>query len=437
VRELAGQADPKAAPRGRGFQGLRALRHRNYRFYWSGQLISLIGTWMQRVAQAWLVLVLTNDPLMLGVLASAQYGPILVFGLFGGVVADALPKLRTLIVTQAISLVLALALGILSLTGLVEVWHVVGLALLLGLTNVIDLPTRQSFFYEMVGRDDLTSAVALNSAIFHAARVVGPAIAGLTIAAVGVGAAFMLNALSYVAVVGSLLAMRSDELQPGTHRGLPRSAGAVLGSLGEGLRYIGRTRPVLISISVLGLVSTAAMNYTVVIPPLARDVLLAGPEGYGFLMAAGGFGSVLAALWIASGRPPRMIVILGGAFVLGALEMVLGASRIFPVSLLLMFGMGLGGLAMSMGTNTTIQAAVPNELRGRVMSAYTTVFGGSTPIGGLLLGGLASAVGVAEAVSIGGAVAIGVALLAGLVAWRWGLLATEPGTPDPDAATGT
>jgi MFS family permease len=154
-------------------------------------------------------------------------------------------------------------------------------------------------------------------------------------------------------------------------------------------------------------------------------------------MAAGGFGSVLAALWIASGRPPRMIVILGGAFVLGALEMVLGASRIFPVSLLLMFGMGLGGLAMSMGTNTTIQAAVPNELRGRVMSAYTTVFGGSTPIGGLLLGGLASAVGVAEAVSIGGAVAIGVALLAGLVAWRWGLLATEPGTPDPDAATGT
>ena len=161
----------------RGLRGLQALHHRNYRLYWSGQLISLIGTWMQQVAQAWLVLTLTNDPFVLGLLASAQYGPVLVFGLLGGIVADSLPKRRTILFTQSIAMTLALALGILSLTGVVEVWHVLVLALLLGLTGAVDMPTRQSFVFEMVGRADLANAVALNAATYNAARVIGPAIA--------------------------------------------------------------------------------------------------------------------------------------------------------------------------------------------------------------------------------------------------------------------
>ena len=404
--------------------GTRALRHRNYRLYWTGQLVSLIGTWMQSVAQAWLILTLTNDPFMLGLLSVAQWGPVLVFGLFGGVLADALPKRRVLLVTQAVSMLLAFALGILSLTGVVQEWHVLFLALLLGVINIVDLPTRQAFVFEMVGREDLPNAVALNAASFNASRIVGPAIAGLAIAAFGVPLAFIFNGLSFMGTIGSLLAMRPAELSPTPRTALPRSAAAVLETLGQGLGYIGRTPHVLIVLLVLGLVSTAGMNFSVVIPPLARDILHAGPEGFGFLMAATGFGALLASVLLVVGRP-RVATVLAGALLLGALEMLLSASRWMPLSLSAMFLMGLGGITMAMGTNTLVQMSVPNELRGRVMSVYTTIFAGTTPIGGLFQGALASSFGTDVSILVGGLVCVLIALAAGTVAWRWGLLGSR------------
>ena len=422
-----------------GLDGLRALRHRNFRLFWTGQLISLIGTWMQQVAQAWLVLTLTNDPFMLGLVATFQFAPVLVFGLFGGIVADSLPKRRTLLVTQSIAMTLAFVLAALVATHTVQVWHIFILALLLGSSNAVDMPTRQSFVIEMVGREDIGNAVALNSAIFNGARIIGPAVAGLTIGAFDISVAFFLNGLSFLAVLASLLAMRESELRGVVRMVIPRSVGAVVENLAEGLRYVRQTRIVLLAVVVVGLVATAGMNFSVVMPSLARDVLGTGAQGFGFLMAASGVGSLASALVIAFGRRPGIRVLIGGATVLGVLEVVLAASRSMPLSLVAMFGIGAGGIAMAMTANTAIQLAVPDALRGRVMSVYTTVFAGSTPVGGLAFGALAGAFGAAWAVLAGGAAVLAIALGAGIVAWRWGLpsLTLAAGRPVAGAASGT
>ena len=422
-----------------GLDGLRALRHRNFRLFWSGQLISLIGTWMQQVAQAWLVLTLTNDPFMLGLVATFQFAPVLVFGLFGGIVADSLPKRRTLLVTQSTAMTLAFVLAALVATHTVQVWHILILALLLGCSNAVDMPTRQSFFVEMVGREDIGNAVALNSAIFNSARIIGPAVAGLTIGAFDISIAFFLNGLSFLAVLASLLAMRESELGGVVRMVMPRSVGAVVENLAEGLRYVRQTRIVLLAVGVVGLVATAGMNFSVVMPSLARDVLGTGAQGFGFLMAASGVGSLAAALVIAFGRRPGIRVLIGGAAVLGVLEVVLAASRSMPLSLVAMFGIGAGGIAMAMTANTAIQLAVPDPLRGRVMSVYTTVFAGSTPVGGLAFGALARAFGAASAVFVGGAAVLVIAFGAGIVAWRWGLpsLTLATGRSAPGSSDGT
>ncbi len=409
------------------YDGVRALRHRNFRLFWSGQLISLVGTWMQQVAQAWLVLTMTNDPFMLGVVAAAQFVPVLVLGLFGGVIADGLPKRRTLIATQSIAMILAFVLAALTATGLVQVWEIVVLAFLLGCSNAVDMPTRQSFVIEMVGREDIGNAVALNSAIFNAARIVGPAVAGLTIAAVDISIAFFLNGLSFVAVIVSLLAMRESELRQVAHSAMPRTVRAVRANLAEGLSYVRRTRAVLLAVTVVGLVATAGMNFSVVVPALSRDVLGTGAEGYGFLMAASGIGSLTAAVGVAVLGRPGTRVLVGGAMVLGALEIALGLSRSMPLSLVCMFGIGMGGIAMAITANTTMQLAVPDVLRGRVMSVYTTVFAGSTPIGGLAFGAIAGAAGAAAAIIVGGALALAVGIGAAIVAWRWGMLGARRG----------
>ncbi len=415
----------------RGAHGMRALRHRNFRLFWVGQLISLTGTWMQQVAQAWLVLTLTNDPLMLGLLAAGQYGPVLVFGLFGGIVADALPKRRILLSTQVVSMTLAFILAILAITGAVQVWHVILLASLLGLTTVVDLPTRHSFFIEMVGREDLPNAVALNSAVFNSARVIGPSVAGLAIATLGTPVAFLLNGLSFIPVIGCMLAMRTSELMPAPRSMLPRTIGAVFENLAEGLRYLRRTRLLLTVIPVLGLVSAAAMNFAVVIPPLARDILAAGPLGFGLLMTAAGLGSLSTALSFAFLRRPDTRTILAGALLLASLEVALSVSRWMPLSLVCMYGMGMGSTAMAMGTQTLIQLTVPDHLRGRLSAVFTTILVGSTSIGGLIAGALASTFGTAAAITIGGLAAATVGLAGAAVAWRWGLL----GPPVPQATS--
>jgi MFS family permease len=398
-----------------GFRGWRALRYRNYRLFFVGQLVSLIGTWMQAVAQGWLVLQLTGDPIWLGVVAAAQFGPVLVLGLFGGLIADGLPKLRTLMATQTIAMVLALVLFGLTATHTVDVIHIVILALLLGCVNAVDMPTRQAFVVEMISRREIGNAVALNSAVFNGARVVGPAIAGLTIGATDISVAFLVNGLSFLAVLAAYRAMDTEKLATPPLLARPTSVAGVVADLSEGLRYVRTTPLVLLPILVIGLTATFGMNFSVVVPALARDVLHVGAEGYGFLMASTGVGSFVVAMSIAFGRRSRPAMIGLGAAALGAAELVLAASGSYGISLIAMFVVGLGGIGMAATGNTTIQMAVPDHLRGRVMSVYTTVFAGSTPIGGLLTGALASSQGVPFAIAVGGAGS----LVVGLAGYAW------------------
>ena len=422
-----------------GSRGVSAFRHRNYRLFFAGQAISLVGTWMQQVAQAWLVLQLTNDPLWLGVVAAAQFIPVMVFGLFAGVLADTLPKRPTLIVVQSVMMTLAVILAILSATGLITVPIIIGLALLLGCANAVDMPVRQSFAVEMVGREDIGNVVALNSAMFNGARIVGPAVAGLTIGVVGVSAAFALNALSFLAVIIGLAAMRQEELHEPPRVARPTSVAGVFEHLREGLAYVRSTPIVLLAVLVVGLVSTVGMNFSVVVPPLSQDVLHSGASGYGFLMAASGVGSLLAALMLAFGGTPRPSRIALGAIVLGVGEIGLGFSGIFSVSMALMVAVGFGAILMAATANTVIQLTVPDGLRGRAMSVYTTIFAGSTPIGGLAMGGVASGFGVAVSMAVGGLMALAVGL--GAVIWtrrhgldvplvRPAITAPPPGRPE-------
>jgi MFS family permease len=396
----------------RPFQGFswskaaRVFRHRNYRLFFGGQLVSLIGTWMQSVAQAWLVLQLTGDPFLLGLVTAAQFLPVMVFGLFGGLIADVLPKRPTLLATQVVQMILAFVLFGLVATGRVEVWQIVVLAFLLGLSNAVDMPTRQSFVVEMVGREDLPTAVALNSATFNAARVVGPAVAGLTIGAFDISVAFLINGLSFLAVIAAYGLMRDGELRPAPRLARPGSVRAVGASLAEGLRYVRATELVLLAVVVVGLVSTFGLNFNVVIPALAQDVLGVGATGYGFLMAATGAGSLVAALAIAFAPRARPRYIVLGAIVLGVAEVAAALVSVYALALVSLFFVGMGVIAMNATANTTIQLTVPDELRGRVVSVFTTVFVGSTPIGGLLMGALASALGVAAAMAIGGAASV-------------------------------
>ena len=397
------------------FHGTRALRHRNYRLFFGGQAVSLIGTWMQQVAQGWLVLQLTGDPWMLGVVAVAQFGPIVVFGLFGGVLADQLPKRQTLIWTQGAAMVLAFAMFGLTATGVVEVWHIVVLAVLLGFVNAVDMPTRQAFAVEMVGRDDMTNAVGLNSALFNGSRIVGPAIAGLLIGWFDISIAFLINGVSFLGVIAAYLVMRDSELRPAPRGARPTSWGGVVENLAEGVSYVRRTPLVLLAVVVVGLGATFGMNFSVLAPPLADLVLDVGATGFGFLMTATGVGSTAAALGVAFARRPRPRNMVLGAVALGVGSVVLAWSTSFPVSLLAMAVVGSGGMAMAVTANATIQLAVPDQLRGRVMSVYTTVFSASVPAGGLLMGALASRWNVPLAFAVGGMLTLAV----GIGAWYW------------------
>lgn len=415
-------SSPPSAPRARaalrslaGVRGLQAFRHRNFRIWYGGQLVSLVGTWMQSIAQGWLVLELTGDPLMLGFVAAAQFLPVVILGLFGGLIADGLPKRATLIVVQAFAMVLAFVLFGLTVSGVVEVWHVLVLAALLGVSNSIEFPTRQSFAIEMVGRADVGNAVALGAAAFNGARVLGPALAGLAIGTLGIAPAFLINGLSYLAVLASLFALRAAEMDTPPRLPRPRTLAAVAANLREGLSFVRRTPLVLLATAVLGLSATFGMNFQVLVPPLARDVLGSDAAGFGFLMAASGIGSLIAALGIAfSGRAGPWVVVLG-ALTMGLAEIVLGLSRWYPLSLAMMLIAGFGAIAMAATANTTIQLTVPDALRGRVMSVYTTTFAGSVPLGGLAAGAIASGFGADVAMGVGGAATAAVGI--GGIAW--------------------
>lgn len=404
-----------------------SLRTYNYRLYFMGQLVSLIGTWMQRTGQAWLVLKLTSSPLALGTVTTLEFLPITLFTLFGGVFADRLPKRRILIVTQSLALVQAFTLGMLLFTGTVELWHVYALAFFLGVVNAFDGPVRQAFVVELVGRDQLTNAVALNSTIFNTARIFGPAVSGIMIALVGISASFFANAASYVGVIAAYLAMRSSELYPAELR---RAAGNVFAQVAEGIRYSVRTPAVLFLFILLAVIGTFGYNFTVIVPLVAEFVLHVGAGKFGLLTSAMGIGSLIAALIIA-GAPrlsTRVLLMATGAFVV--LLPVLAISPWFLVSAALLVLLGASGVAFSTTINTRLQLTVPDHLRGRVMSIFFLLFAGSTPVGGYLTGLMAEAFGVRATLAVLSAICCA-GLIVALVYRAGHASAIEAGVPAP------
>ncbi len=374
-----------------------ALRHRNFRLFWFGQLISLIGTWMQSIGQAWLVLTLTHSAWLLGIVGALQFLPVLLLSLFGGVLADRLPKRRVLLFTQSFAMLQAFTLWILVATGVVQIWHILVLATLLGLTNSIDMPTRQAFVVEMVGREELPNAIALNSSLFNMARIVGPGLGGLIIAWLGEAPLFLMNGLSFIAVIFGLALIDMRRLhalvqRPGKAENAPRQS--TMQSLREGLDYVFHTPAVFLIIALVGLISLFGINFNVILPLFADDVLHSGAEGFGFISAAFGVGSLFSALWLAWGnRKPSIQRLLIGATAFCVIEAFFALSHLYLLSLVLIAGVGFAQIVFSAIANTTLQTMAPDYLRGRVMSVYMLVFAGSVPFGNLLTGGLAHLVG--------------------------------------------
>ena len=387
----------------------RSLRIRNYRLYFFGQVVSFTGTWVQSVAQMWLVLELTGSGVALGVVTALQFLPMLLFGIWGGVVADRFDKRKVLMWTQSAGAALAFFLAVLSLTDVLTLWMIYGFALALGFVTVIDNPTRQSFAVEMVGPEDLSNAVGLNSTIFTSARMLGPALAAILIAAFGVTVCFFINAVSFVAVIGSLYAMRPDEL----HRSepVPRSRG----QLRAGFRYVW-TRPELRSaILMVSVIGTFAFNFRILLPLMAKTTFGGDAGTYGALAAMMGAGTVMGALGVASRRRPRRRVLIGSALAYGVLIIATGAAPTMTWALALLIPMGGAGIAFLSTANATMQLNSTDSMRGRVMALYAVVFLGSTPIGSPITGWLAEAVGVRETFYLTG----GVTLAAALVAFLW------------------
>jgi predicted MFS family arabinose efflux permease len=391
--------------------GLRALNHRDFRVFYGAQLVSLTGSWMQTVAQAWLVLQITDSPLRLGLIGTLQFAPVLAFAIVAGAIADRLPKRGLLIATQATLACQALTIAVLVWTGEVRYWHIGVLATVLGFANVLDMPARQSFVVELVGRDDLVNGVALNSAAFNAARIVGPAIAGVLIARFGVAPAFALNSVGFVGVIVALLALHS--------RGLPAPRGGttIVQEIAEGVGYAVRTPVIMVVLGVLLMVGLCVFNFTVYVPLLARRVLDLGAEGFGFLMAALGVGAVAGALVVGmrvSPRPPLGLMFLSAAVSFAGL-LVMAAVRHVWIAATVLCVIGFFGIVMVASANTALQLAAPDALRGRVMSLYALVYGGIYPIGAFLVGAYAEAWGVPAAFFVNGV--IGFAGLLALAAW--------------------
>lgn len=407
------------------FTGLSALRHRNYRLFFAGQFVSVTGTWMQSIAQSWLVLTLTSSAIKLGLVNVLQFAPILVLGLVSGLVADRFPRRRILMGTQAISAILALTLTLLTWTDSVRLWHIYLLALSLGIVNSFDMPSRQAFVGDMVGKEDLQNAIALNSSLFNAGRLIGPAIAGVLLSAFGPTLCFGLNALSYLAVLASLLMMTMPHAIPrSTHsRGVSQ--------IREGLSYVRRTQTVAMTLSLVGMAGIFGLSFNVWMPLLAKHELNTGARGFGLLMASLGLGSLIGALLLAfrvkSPRPGRM---LATAALLGGTEIVLAGAALLDapvfIALALVAVIGFAMTSTMAMANTMVQSSTPPELRGRVMSVYMTLFAGSAPFGALLAGSVSDLINTSASIMLGGAVTLSVAVV---LAAKHGLL--PPATTGP------
>jgi MFS family permease len=382
----------------------RALRHRNFRLFWSGQLVSLIGTWMQSVGQGWLMHRLTESAWMLGLLAFFQFLPVTALSLWAGVVADRMDKRRLILITQSLALVQALILAILTASGAIQPWMLLALALGFGAISAFDLPARQSFLVEMVGKEDLSNAIALNSAAFNTARVVGPAIAGVLVAVVGEATCFFVNSASYLVVISMLMRM---DLEP------PADVGdRIRSTLGEGLRYVLATGPIRNLLLLLGVMCGLGFQYMTLLPVFAREILRAGPRAYGLMVTAFGLGSLLSAL-VLTRRQDRWALrrnLLVGLSVAGAAMGVFAWSRWLPLTMVMGLGAGFGLILYVASTNMLLQLTTEDRLRGRVMSFYTFMFIGTAPLGALLAGSIAQQWGAPAATSVCALILLGGAL---------------------------
>ncbi|MDP3910793.1 MAG: MFS transporter [Gemmatimonadales bacterium] len=391
--------------------GFGAFAHRNFRLFLFGQTVSLTGTWMQSIAQGWLVLQLTNSPFYVGLVSALGSLGVLLFTLYAGVIADRTDKRRTVIITQTLQMLQAFALAALVWSGHVTTGSVMALAAFLGVVSAFDIPTRQAFIFEMVGKEDLMNAIALNTSIFNLTRVLGPVLAGFLIGAQGVAVCFFLNGVSYLAVIGSLLAMRLP----------PWTPTVAVGSAWEGFRevvaYLRSDRRASTLVVLTAIISIFGFPYLVLMPVFARDVLRVGAAGYGLLSAAVGIGAVAGALTVAvfSARIRKGRTLVGAGMLFGTLLAVFALSRSFAVALGVLVLVGAAMIVNNALTNTLLQTHVPDHLRGRVMGFYSFMFVGMAPLGAFQAGVVAERFGAPVAVGLGGAVS---ALAVAIAGWR-------------------
>ena len=409
--------------------GLVALNHGDFRRFFFGQAVSLIGTWMQAIGQSWLILSLTTSPFRLGLISTLQFLPVLLFSLAGGALVDRLPKRRVIIVTQIAFMLQAFVMAVLVYTGTVQYWHVAVLATVFGLVNALDLPARQSYYVEMVGKGDLSNAISLNAAAFNAARVVGPGVAGLVIAHFGIALAFLFNGLSFLAVLIALFWIKAE--------GLPveRHAAPMYQEIREGLSYAWRSPLVSLLLGQLLFVALFVINFQVLVPLLAKDVLQQGAGGCGRLMGVlgrgPGRGAGPRAVNPRGGRPPLALLVSAGVVLCLASMAMRAAGTSIGLAGLLLFIAGVAQINFSAATNVSLQTLVPDGLRGRVMSLYVTVFNGSMPLGSFFIGSVAEGFGALNAFLVGGV--LGLISMVVIHTWRRG----HGGSPvDPQPRTG-
>lgn len=407
-------------PRRRGASFLRtfsSFHNRNYRLYWFGQLLSVTGTWIQRTALAWLVLKLTNSSFDLGLVSTLQFLPITFLSMFGGVFADRLPKRGVLVVTQSLMAVPTLLIGVLIVTHQIQLWHIYALAVVLGFASSFDSPTRQAFVVEMVGPEDVPNAVALNSSLFNTARIIGPSVGGALIAVFGLGIPFLIDGISYLAVIGGLLLMRPKDFYDVP----PPTRGPVLARLREGIAYSVRTPQIALVLILMVFLGTFGYQFTVLLPLVADFVLGTSALGFGSLLTAMGIGSLIAALGVAYVSRPTQKILLLGALSFTILLGTLGLSTTLPLTLGILVLLGVASIVFTATANSRLQLVAPARLRGRVMSLYIFVFSGTAPIGSFAIGLIAQQFNVRIAIAFMTSLCV-----AGLVA-AWIYLARHRG----------
>lgn len=387
---------------------LRALRYRNYRLFFGGQIISLIGTWMQQIALGWLVYRLTNSAFLLGLVGFATQIPTFLIASFAGVIADKYNNHKIIVATQTLAMIQAFLLAYLTLTHQVTIWHIMLLCIFIGVINAFDMPTRQSFVIEMVeSKNDLPNAIALNSSMFNSARLIGPTIAGFLISSVGEGLCFLLNAVSYIAVIGALLAMKIKRKE----KILKKKK--VLSGLKEGIKYAYNFKPIRALLTQVAIASFAGMPYAILMPIVARDILHGNASTLGFLMGAVGIGAVAGAVYLAS---RRTVLGLGkwvfyASSIFGSSLILFSFSENIPLSIFLLLFTGFGMMVQMASCNTLLQTIVEDDKRGRIMSLYVTSFVGAAPFGSIIAGSLADSIGTPGTILISGLIMLAAGII--------------------------